>query len=283
MLRTARLAVLTLYRQNHSTGCRRIHTSRIFSCSKQDSGENEETSSSSDEAFEEEYTNDGVEQIRLEILSASLPFVHTDGWSENAIAQGAESLGYSGMAHGMFPDGGVELVNYFYRICNGKLEEILKEKVIQNEESPQLKQGTTAFIRDAVEIRLRMNIDYLDHWPQAMALHAAPSNINEGLLNVGTLVDHIWYYAGDRSHDFNWYTKRGLLFGVYKTTELCMVQDKSPDFEDTWSFLDRRLSDVSNVAKAVKYANSASKDVHNILQAGIVSALNIVGLNRKSR
>lgn len=30
---------------------------------------------------------------------------------------------------------------------------------------------------------------------------------------------------------FNWYTKRGILAAVYKSTELCMLQDKSQDFQ----------------------------------------------------
>merc|ERR1712071_677893 len=43
-------------------------------------------------------------------------------------------------------------------------------------------------------------------------------------------------YAGDTSVDFSWYAKRAALAGVYKSTELSMIQDQSPDFEDTWQF-----------------------------------------------
>ena len=32
------------------------------------------------------------------------------------------------------------------------------------------------------------------------------------------MVDDIWYWAGDRSTDFNWYTKRALLAGIYTST-----------------------------------------------------------------
>lgn len=46
----------------------------------------------------------------------------------------------------------------------------------------------------------------------------------------------------------NWYTKRAALTGIYNTTELVMLQDSSPDFQDTWNFLDNRIQDVVNMA-----------------------------------
>lgn len=50
----------------------------------------------------------------------------------------------------------------------------------------------------------------------------------------------------------NWYTKRAALTGIYNTTELVMLQDSSPDFQDTWNFLDNRIQDVVNMATTVK-------------------------------
>lgn len=50
----------------------------------------------------------------------------------------------------------------------------------------------------------------------------------------------------------NWYTKRAALTGIYNTTELVMLQDSSPDFQDTWNFLDNRIQDVVNMATTAK-------------------------------
>lgn len=50
----------------------------------------------------------------------------------------------------------------------------------------------------------------------------------------------------------NWYTKRAALMGIYNTTELVMLQDSSPDFQDTWNFLDNRIQDVVNMATTAK-------------------------------
>lgn len=54
----------------------------------------------------------------------------------------------------------------------------------------------------------------------------------------------------------NWYTKRAALTGIYNTTELVMIQDSSPDFQDTWAFLDNRIQDVVNMATTAKQVES---------------------------
>ena len=60
----------------------------------------------------------------------------------------------------------------------------------------------------------------------------------------------MWHAAGDTATDFNYYTKRALLAGVYGATLLCWLDDRSPGFEDTWAFLDRRIADIMRIQKA---------------------------------
>lgn len=48
---------------------------------------------------------------------------------------GAESLGYPGVIHGMFPRGGAELVQHFYVNCNHELTRILKEQTEKGDKS----------------------------------------------------------------------------------------------------------------------------------------------------
>ena len=55
--------------------------------------------------------------------------------------------------------------------------------------------------------------------------------------------------AGDTATDWNFYSKRALLAGVYSSTVLFWLNDKSEDFRDTWAFLDRRIADVMKVPK----------------------------------
>jgi ubiquinone biosynthesis protein COQ9 len=59
-----------------------------------------------------------VDKIKQEILQASIQFVVAHGFTKEAIAKGAESINYPGTAHGIFPNGGIELIQYFYTSCN---------------------------------------------------------------------------------------------------------------------------------------------------------------------
>ena len=47
----------------------------------------------------------------------------------------------------------------------------------------------------------------------------------------------------------NWYSKRLTLAGIYKSTELFMIQDKSENFGDTYQFLDNRFDDLANFSQ----------------------------------
>uniref|UniRef100_A0A3P9KW39 Ubiquinone biosynthesis protein n=1 Tax=Oryzias latipes TaxID=8090 RepID=A0A3P9KW39_ORYLA len=242
----------------------------------------EGTSSSADDQSEnhdEEYESE--EQLQARILTAALEFVPLHGWSMEAIAAGAESLGLSSASTGMFINGSGELVLHFIADCNTKLTEILAEQHNQVQLGQAEKKKTSEFLRDAVETRLRMYIPYIESWPQAMSILLLPHNIPDSLKHLSNLVDDIWYYAGDRSTDMNWYTKRAVLTGIYNTTELVMVQDSSPDFQDTWAFLDNRIQDVVDMATTAKQVQSTGEAVVQGLMGAAVTLKNLTGLNQR--
>jgi ubiquinone biosynthesis protein COQ9 len=79
----------------------------------------------------------------------------------------------------------------------------------------------------------------------------------------------MWRAAGDRSHDYNYYTKRGLLAGVWTSTLLFWLNDRSEGSEATWAFLDRRIEDVMKVPKLtapLKKAASRLPDPFRIMK-----------------
>lgn len=50
---------------------------------------------------------------------------------------------------------------------------------------------------------------------------------------------------------FNWYTRRIVLAGIYKTTELYLLQDNSEDHKETWKFLERRIEDAIQLRRVL--------------------------------
>ncbi|XP_048254802.1 ubiquinone biosynthesis protein COQ9, mitochondrial-like isoform X3 [Haliotis rufescens] len=222
-------------------------------------------------------------EMKQRILRAALAFVPQHGWSRKTLAAGAEMEGLPPVAHGMFPRGGAELVHYLYTRSNRQLADALAAEVeelyTQGAEKPQ----TRPFIAKAVQSRLRMLLPYIEHWPQAMAIQALPQNATESWSNLATLTDDIWYHVGDRSTDFNWYTKRASLAVVYKATEIFMIQDRSEDFTDTWVFLDRRLDNIAVFSKSVKSMEQLSSVMSEGFLGMFIVGRNILGLNSRHR
>jgi ubiquinone biosynthesis protein COQ9 len=67
--------------------------------------------------------------IPAEILRASLPFVNQYGWTIDTLSQGAKTLGYPYVSHGLFPKGGAELIDYFLEDCRRKMTREIFDKM----------------------------------------------------------------------------------------------------------------------------------------------------------
>ncbi|KFP26151.1 hypothetical protein N325_00346, partial [Colius striatus] len=214
------------------------------------------------------------EQLQHRILTAALEFVPEHGWTAEAIAEGAKTLGLSVAAAGMFHSDGSELILHFVSECNSKLSQLLEEEEKLVQLGKAEKKPTDQFLRDAVESRLRMLIPYIDKWPQALSILLLPHNIPSSLNLLTSMIDDIWQYAGDQSTDFNWYTRRAVLTGIYNTTELVMLQDSSPDFEETWRFLENRVADAMNMGSAADQVQSTGEAVVQGLMGMAVTVSN---------
>ncbi|CAH1758156.1 9687_t:CDS:2 [Entrophospora sp. SA101] len=204
--------------------------------------------------------------IPEQILRTSLSYINQYGWTINTLSQGAKSLGYSSVAHGLFPRGGVELIDFFLEDSRQKMICEIKDKV--NEEGLKIPQK----IRLACITRLNLTKPYIKKWPEALAIMSQPNNFYMSFLHLAKLVDDIWYLAGDKSADMNWYSKRTTLAMIYSTTgTLYMTQDNSPDFMGTYQFLDRRLQDTATFGKSVAdvkaYLSFVGRSLNGVLES----------------
>uniref|UniRef100_A0A4X2LBY0 Ubiquinone biosynthesis protein n=2 Tax=Vombatus ursinus TaxID=29139 RepID=A0A4X2LBY0_VOMUR len=233
-----------------------------------------------DQGGEEDEDYESEEQLQHRILTAALEFVPAHGWTPEAIAEGAQSLGLSSAAAGMFGNDGSELILHFVTQCNAKLNRVMEEeqKLVQLGQAEKRK--TDQFLRDAVETRLRMLIPYIEHWPRALGMLMLPHNIPASLNLLTRMVDDMWHYAGDQSTDINWYTRRAVLAGIYNTTELVMMQDSSPDFEDTWRFLENRINDAMSMGHTAKQVKSTGEALVQGMMGAAVTLKNLTGLNQ---
>ncbi|KAL0338882.1 UNVERIFIED_CONTAM: Ubiquinone biosynthesis protein COQ9, mitochondrial [Sesamum angustifolium] len=184
------------------------------------------------------------EQAR--VLQASLRHVIRLGWGEAAMIAGAREVGVSPSIVGSFPRKEAALVEFFMDDCLQRLIDIIDMKEDLKCLIPSQR------VAKLVRIRLEMQAPYISKWPQALSIQAQPSNISTSFKQRAMLVDEIWHAAGDEATDMDWYVKRTVLGGIYSTAELYMLSDTSPDFQDTWAFLDERVSDAFDLQKTVK-------------------------------
>jgi ubiquinone biosynthesis protein COQ9 len=81
-----------------------------------------------------------------------------------------------------------------------------------------------------------------------------------GLKLLYQTVDAMWRAAGDTSTDFNFYTKRAILGGVYSATLLRWFNDTSEDEGETHTFLDARIENVMQFEKFKAELRERTKD-----------------------
>ena len=84
---------------------------------------------------------------------------------------------------------------------------------------------------------------------RALSILAMPQNVPTGLKIGWRTADVMWRIAGDTSTDYNHYTKRMMLGGVYASTLLVWLDDQTEGWTETASFLDRRIDDVMKIEK----------------------------------
>lgn len=191
-----------------------------------------------------------LDRLRDEILLATLPNVMFDGWSMTSLRDGARMAGHSADdALRAFPGGIPDLVEHFSTWADRRMLEILEE---QDLDSLKVRQRIALCVRTRLEV-LAPNREAVS---RLVAYLALPQNTALGLRLLYRTVDTMWYAAGDTATDFNHYTKRALLSGVYTTTTLYWLNDRSDGFQDSWEFLDRRINDVMRFGRATSPVGS---------------------------
>jgi ubiquinone biosynthesis protein COQ9 len=166
-----------------------------------------------------------------------------DGWSDEALANAAAELGIpAGRARLAFPDGPVQMIDGWFdaidlamaKAC--PLDRIARLKIRER-------------IRDLVLYRIEVINPHKEALRRALAILADPRNGLTGPRLAWRAADRMWRIAGDVSTDFNHYSKRTILAGLYSATMLVYLDDDSEGLATTRGFLDRRIDDVMSFEK----------------------------------
>ena len=142
----------------------------------------------------------------------------------------------------MFPGGPLDLVEALSDMFDDEMEARLAKAKLGA-------MKVRARIAKAVKTRLEILKPHKEAARRAAAFLTLPPHAARGAALLYRTVDVMWRAAGDTSTDFNFYTKRAILAGVYSATLMRWFTDESEDESETDAFLARRIDDVMRFEK----------------------------------
>lgn len=192
-----------------------------------------------------------LDELRLALAPAIADSAVFDGWSDAALEMAAEIEGIDvDVARLAFKGGAMVMIRAWIDGVDAAMAA----------EWPQAKLAKVKIrerIRTLVQFRLDAVTGQEEAVRRAMAIMAMPQNAAEGLRIGWRSADLMWRLAGDTATDYNHYTKRTILAGIYAATLTHFINDESEDKVETRAFLDRRIDGVMKFEKVkAKLLNS---------------------------
>ena len=102
-------------------------------------------------------------------------------------------------------------------------------------------------IKEIILLRLKNNQDEKNLIKRTYFILLLPHHSKVALKSLYNTVDQIWFIVGDKSVDFNFYSKRFILAAIYSSVILFWI--KNQDIKKTTVFLDKQLRKVSKITQ----------------------------------
>ena len=193
----------------------------------------------------------GDDVLKAAVLEAALPQAAFDGFTDRVLETAATDAGVSAAElTRLFPEGPLALVEFYSLSVDKEMDERLAAMDL-----PSMK--IRARIAEAVKTRLAILRRHKEAARRAAALLSLPMHAGLAARLMYRSVDAMWRAAGDTATDFNFYSKRGILAGVYGSTLVRWFADASPDEAATNEFLAARIENVMQFEKFKAKAKDA--------------------------
>jgi ubiquinone biosynthesis protein COQ9 len=190
-----------------------------------------------------------LDGLRLRLAPAIARAAVFDGWSDAALDAAAGELGVDpALAHLAFPDEGL----------GGRAMAMIAAFVASVDAAMQARFADGSLggmkIRERITALVWFRLDHLrgleEAVSRALAIQAMPQNAARALKLGWNSADQMWRLAGDTATDYNHYSKRAILAGIYAASLAVYVNDDSEGKADSRAFLARRIDGVMRFEKA---------------------------------
>lgn len=187
--------------------------------------------------------NETLDELRRRLAPAIADAAAFDGWSEAAVDQAAAMNGVSAdLARFAFRDGPMSMIEAW-------IDHVDMQMVISVGDGL-----SNMSIRERIKRLVWSRLDAVRGTEEALtrslSIMAMPQNLAASAKLGWRSADSMWILAGDKSTDYNYYTKRTILGGIYAATLQVFARDTSEDKAETRAFLDRRIEGIMRFEKA---------------------------------
>ena len=185
-----------------------------------------------------------LDELRLALAPMLADAAVFDGWSDAAIDQAARQFGAdTDVARLAFPGGAMDMIEAWIASIDTRMAVELSADILA---AMPIRER----IRSLVQFRLDAIAGQEEALKRATATMAMPQNVARALKSGWHSADLMWRLAGDTATDYNHYTKRTILAGIYTATLAVFADDDSEHKANTRAFLDRRIDGVMKFEKA---------------------------------
>lgn len=184
-------------------------------------------------------THEALAALLADALLAHAPF---DGWTAAARDLAAVDVGVTPERAALTLPTPRAMIEAWFATLDAQF-------LAQLAESPVDQLKVRQRIALLIQRRLEAKAPHREALRRALGVLGLPGNAGHAARILWRSADLIWRAAGDTATDFNHYTKRATLSGVYASTLLVWLGDSSEGYRDTWAFLDRRIADVMRIEK----------------------------------
>ena len=188
-------------------------------------------------------TLDGNDDFRLQLAPLIANAAAFDGWTDAAVTAAAEIAGVdSDAARFAFGGKAMAMIEAWTQTIDLAMVAALPPGYL-----------ATLPIRERIRVMIEFRIDAIagqeESLRRALIEMAKPHHVAATARLAWKSADVMWRLAGDTATDYNHYTKRMTLGGIYAATLAVLADDRSEDHADTRAFLARRIDGVMRFEK----------------------------------
>ena len=190
--------------------------------------------------------------MRTDVLKYAKKILIKNGWNSNLFYEISSISNYKEEEiKSLFPNGYQSLLEFYLNNFNLEMINYIKKMNLN-------KYKTHEKIKKIILIKIKILEKEKKLFRRTFTSLLLPHNTKLAISYLYETVNQIWYLAGDNSTDFNFYTKRIILSGIYSSTILYWINnDINIDELDT--FLDKQLNKINNIPKTKEKLKSVFK------------------------